>query len=294
VLKRAGVLIAVVSLGVIVPATATAASSDGQFFPCTDTFAKQVATASGFADLAAQSNPNYSNSNFWLATQTVCADFDLDGNDEMAFTLGAMGGNDPWAFFDVPNGRASESVYVFPTISGGRYPNRGLEFVQVEGIPAIRDTRRLFRHGDAHCCPAGGTSIRVVGFIGGSYGVLESSIERAPAPPHRTRLTVGMARSAAVEFLGRKYGEQWYGRYGGRLNCNRKTGFSSRKCYVSFGIGDAIWYGSVGVSLAGRIPNQRFRIRYRIKRLDEYCAVVQHGPPARCIKTERGASHLQA
>ena len=161
--------------------TANAARSDGQFFPCTDAFAKQVAIASGFVEVVnAKTRDHFSNSNFWDATQTVCADFDQDGNDEMVFSLSSMGGTDPWAFFDIPpSGLAPGATYSFPTIQFDRlYPNHRLELVRWEGNPAIRDIRRLFRPRDAHCCPTGGLFIRVIGTIGGGYEVLSSEVTR--------------------------------------------------------------------------------------------------------------------
>jgi hypothetical protein len=274
-------------------ATTGAATSDGTNFPCTDAFAKEVAIASGFAEAAARVNPNYGNPKFWLAMQTVCADFDGDGNEEMVFSLGAMGGTDPWAFFDIPNGRASEATYSFPTIDRhGLYPNHGLELVQVEGRPAIRDKRRLFRPRDGHCCPTGGQLIRVVGFLGDSYSILESDVIRPPGL-HKARLTTGLAKSAAAQFLGRKYGEAWYQRAGGRLICNRRLAFNVRKCEVSFVIGDSGFFGPLRIAFFERGPgDQHAVVRYRITRIDEYCAFVLHKPPRRCTKVDHGTARI--
>jgi hypothetical protein len=285
----ASLLVAVFAVG-----PALGASSEGHPYPCTDSFAKQVAIESGFAERAGSVNPNYENPQFWLATQTICADFDQDGNDEMVFTLGAMGGTDPWAFFDVPGGQSAGSTYSFPTIDEAEnYPNHRLELVRVEGIPAIRDTRRLFKPRDAHCCPTGGELIRVIGFREGGYEVLESSIER-PDGLHKARLAAGAARSAASDFLSRKFEAAWYDRNGGRLNCNRRLAFNVRRCDVAFQIGDSGWFGSVRVGLLERSPqDRRARIRYRIQQLDEYCAFVLHGPRSRCLKTLRGSTVLK-
>jgi hypothetical protein len=162
-MKRAALPVAL-ALAILSPVAAGAATSDGTSFPCTDTFAKQVAIESGFVAAANKVTQNhYDNPRFWEAAQTVCADFDGDGNEEMVTSLASMGGTEPWAFFDVPNGRAVEATYAFPTISGYSgplYANHTLELVRVEGIPAIRDKRRLFRPRDAHCCPTRGTFIR--------------------------------------------------------------------------------------------------------------------------------------
>lgn len=273
--------------------SASGAVSDGEYFPCDDDFAKQVAIASGFADAAGEINPNYEDPRFWRATQAVCADFDQDGNDEMVFALGAMGGTDPWAFFDVSHGRAQGSSFAFPTIDeGARYPNHRLELVRVEGAPAIRDTRRLFRPRDAHCCPTGGQLIRVIGLRDGRYMVLESVIERPPGL-HKARLRAGTARNAAAQFLGRKYEESWYSRAGGHLICNRRLAFNVRRCEVSFVIGDSGFIGPLWIALLERGPgDQHARIRYRINRIDEYCVFVLHRPQRRCIKVDRGTARL--
>lgn len=274
---------------------ASAATSEGHYFPCTDSFAKQVAIASGFAEAASKFTlDHYEDPRYWEAQQTVCADFDQDGNEEMVFSLAAMGGTDPWAFFDVPNGQASASTYSFPTVDASAlYTNHGLELVQVEGIPAIRDQRHLYKHRDSHCCPTGGLFTRIVGFRGGQYQVLESFIQRPPAL-HKARLTSGVARSAVSDFLSRKYGAAWYERNGGRLNCNRRLAFNVRKCAVGFQIGDSGWFGDVRVGLLERSSrDKRARIHYRITQLDEYCAFVLHGPPSRCLKTSHGAATLR-
>jgi len=275
--------------------TARAATSEGHPFPCTDNFAKQVAIASGFAEAASKFTlDHYEDPRYWEVQQTVCADFDQDGNEEMVFSLGAMGGTDPWAFFDVPNGQASAATYSFPTINDpGLYPNHSLELVQVEGVPAIRDKRQLYKPHDAHCCPTGGLYIRVVGFQEGQYRVIESTIQRPPAL-HKARLTVGAARSAVSDFLSRKFGAAWYERNGGRLNCNHRLAFNTRRCDVGFQIGDSSWFGNVRASLLERSSRDRHaRIHYRIQQLDEYCAFVLHKPQARCLKTIRGAANLK-
>lgn len=272
---------------------ASAAMSDGEYFPCDDEFAKQVAIASGFAEAAAEVNPNYEEAQFWKAMQTVCADFDQDGNDEMVFTLGAMGGTDPWAFFDVPHGLAAESSFAFPTIDRDlRYPNHQLELVRIEGIPAIRDTRRLFRRRDAHCCPTGGQLIRVVGLLGDRYSILETTIDR-PRGLHKARLSAGTARNAAAQFLGRRYGEAWYSRAGGRLVCNQRLAFNVRKCEVSFVIGDSGFIGPLRISLLEREPGDQYaRIRYRINRINEYCIFGLHRSPRSCTRVDRGTARL--
>jgi hypothetical protein len=218
-----------------------------------------------------------------------CADFDLDGNDEMVFALGAMGGTDPWAFFDVPNGQAGASTYALPMLyDKGNYPNHALELVWINGIPAIRDKRRLFKPRDAHCCPKGGLLVRIVGFRDGRYQVLDSRTQRPP-PLHKARLTAGEARSAVSAFLKRRYKAAWYDRNGGRLNCNRRLSFNARKCAVAFQIGDSYWFGDVTIGLTQRGPSdKRARINYRITQLNEYCAAVLHGSPAECQKTSRG------
>jgi hypothetical protein len=287
-----GLLSGLIFVAMALSAGAThAATSDGRYFPCADSFAKKVAIESGFAEVAAEFNPAYEDPEYWLAQQTVCADFDLDGNDEIVFTLGAMGGTDPWAFFDVPNGQASASTYSFPTIyDKGNYPNHALELVRVEGAPAIRDKRRLFRPRDAHCCPTGGLVVSIVGFREGRYEVLGSRVQKPP-PLHKVRLTVAEARTAVSAFLERKYEAAWYDRNGGRLNCNRRLSFNTRKCSVAFQIGDSYWFGDVRIGLMQRGPSdKRARIHYRITRLNEYCAAVQHGSPAECQTTSRGSA----
>jgi hypothetical protein len=55
------------------------------FFPCTQDFANRVAIASGFDKRAAGVNSNYRDPRFWGAHPPLCADFDSDGSDEMAF-----------------------------------------------------------------------------------------------------------------------------------------------------------------------------------------------------------------
>jgi hypothetical protein len=291
-----GLLAAALIAGVVLGGanTAHAALSDGQIFPCTDNFAKRVAIASGFAERARESNSNYRDPRFWEATQTVCADFDQDGNDEMVFALSAMGGTNPWAFFDVPNGNAAESFFSFPTVGeGGLYPNHALELVRVDGVPAIRDKRRLFRHRDAHCCPTGGALIRVVGFREGSYTVIDS-FRRRPPGLHKARLSVDAARTAVARFLGRRYGAAWYERAGGRLICNRRLAFNVRKCEIGFVIGDTGYFGPVRIALLERESGDRHaRIRYRISRLNEYCVFALHKPPALCTKVDRGSTQLR-
>ena len=281
------------------PGLASAAQSNGSYFPCTDSFAKEVAIDSGFVTAANRTTQNhYDNPRYWKAAQTVCADFDGDGNDEMVTSLASMGGTEPWAFFDVPLGKAAEATYAFPTISGYSgppYANHTLELVWVEGQPAIRDKRRLFRRRDAHCCPTGGTFVRLVGFSEGSYSVLESETHRAraPAKKHKARVSQGLARSAAATFLGQRYGEAWYNRAGGRLKCNRRLAFNQRKCDISFVIGDTGWVGTVRISYLEQDSTSRWaRAGFRVSRINEYCAFVEHGSRAECVHDEHGRTRF--
>lgn len=189
----------------LLPAGAQAAQDNGHAYPCTKDFAKTVAIDSNFDDLAAQSNPNFSSTQFWVAIQVFCADFDQDGSDEMAIVLGAMGGNSPWAFFDVPDGNSASASYTYPVISGGRYPNHELAVVSPAGKPQIRDTRRLFRKFDAHCCPTGGKQVRTIGYVNGSYQVLSESTTSGSKKP-QTRFCNDPRGSVATNLLARALG----------------------------------------------------------------------------------------
>jgi len=167
----------------VFPNAASAATADGRYYPCNQDFANRVAIASGFDKRAAKVNSNYRDPRFWEAHSPLCADFDSDGSDEMAFPLGAMGGTDPWAIYEVPAGDPSQATYLFPTLAQkGRYPNRGLSLIHLDGVPAIREKRRLFRPKDPHCCPGGGTRFRIIGFEEGRFRVLETYARRPDVP----------------------------------------------------------------------------------------------------------------
>lgn len=273
---------------------AGAATSDGVSYPCTASFAKDVAIASGFVETVnGETEGAFASPRFWAAEQVSCADFDGDGSDEMAFALGSMGGTDPWAFFEIPGGRAPGATFAFPTIEWtGRYPNHALELVAFEGRPAIRDSRRLFRRRDAHCCPTGGTAIRVVGFRDGGYAVLATEVLEPPGL-HPARLSAGSARNAVAQFLGRRYRGAWDGRSGGSLTCFRKLGLNARRCEVVFSIGDISYFGRILVKLFERGPGDRYaRLAFRLTRFNEYCAVLEL-PPRRCIRPEHGRTSVR-
>jgi hypothetical protein len=287
----------VVVLGLLLSLTSSAgaATSEGQSFECSDSFAKQVATASGFVDAVnAKTDDHYADPRFWEPAQTICADFDGDGNEEMVFSLGSMGGSEPWAFFDVPMGRASEATYSFPTIEWHpvRYPNHLLERIQFEGVPAIRDTRQLYRPSDGHCCPTGGRLIRTVGYRDGSYQVLASAAPRPPKRTPRPQLSVGGAKYAAAEFLGRRYEEAWYSRSGAQLKCNRRVAINVRKCDFEFVIGDSGWRGWLRVAVTGYGLKRVARIRYRVIHINEYCLFAEERSFRRCSDPERGQTQL--
>lgn len=162
---------------------AATAGSDGIAFPCTKRFAKQVAIDSDFNGVAGILNPRYSNPRNWTAAQAICADFDEDGNDEMAFSLKTKNGIDPWAFFNVPYGRPGDASYFAMTISNGRhatfhFAEHHLHLVFVAGLPVIQDARQLYRPKDRNCCPSGAWFIRVVGFPNGKYKLFSSGVRR--------------------------------------------------------------------------------------------------------------------
>lgn len=271
---------------------ATAATSDGRYFPCGDNFAKRVAIASGFDRVAARVNTNYRSPRFWIPQQVICADFDQDDNDEMVFSLGAMGGTDPWAFFDLPNGQAGEATYSFPTIAErGLYPNRRLTQVRVGGVPMIRETRRLYGPGDPHCCPKGGEAFRVIGFRRGHYRVIARSTRRPP-PIRRARLSARRASIAIGRFLTVKFQGAWLNRVAGSLNCNRKLSFNVRRCKFSFGIGDSGYSGQARVAHYRRDSRKFARVGYRVQHVNEYCVAVNEGSRNECTSVSRGKKRV--
>lgn len=176
---------------------AEAAQDSGHSFPCTPSFAEKVAVRSGFANRAAKVNTNFSYPQFWTALAPLCADYDADGNTEMVIELGAMGGNSPWAFFDVPNGNPDAAVSRFPTITTtGPYPNHFLRVLHRGGHIDIKDTRRIYRHRAPHCCPTGGRFARIIGYRpGAGYEVIRSSQSASEVGAPRTSRTRQTRRS---------------------------------------------------------------------------------------------------
>jgi hypothetical protein len=177
----------------------------------------------------------------------------------------------------------------------------------------------IYRHRDAICCPSGFKTIsyrwngsrvlhhgkppRAFGEVGPrlhmeGVGRARPKARRAPlrrSQPglHKARLSVGVARSAAFAFLGRKYEEAWYSRNGGRLKCGRRTAFNARKCDIGFQIGDSGWFGTLRIALFRRaFDDRRARIQYRIHQIDEYCFFVLHKTVAECTRTSRGTARL--
>jgi LppP/LprE lipoprotein len=176
----------------------------------------------------------------------------------------------------------------------------------------------IYRHRDAICCPSGFKTIsyswngskvlhrgeppRAFGEVGPQLhmegvGRAQPKARRAPlrSQPglHKARLSVGVARSAASAFLGRKYGEAWYSRNGGRLKCGRRRAFNARKCDIGFQIGDSGWFGTLRIALFRRaFDDRRARIQYRIHQIDEYCFFVLHKSVAECTMTSHGIARL--
>lgn len=115
-----------------------------------------------------------------------------------------------------------------------------------------------------------------------------------PPPPLRKVPFYGReARVAVARFLSRRYGGSWDYRNGGRVTCNRRIAFNARKCKVAFQVGDGFWFGIVNIAALqrGSFENRQVRIRFRINRLNEYCADIS--PRADCVHTERGGTHFQ-
>jgi len=288
---------AVVAIGLVLASGAEAAQSDGHHFPCTQSYAKRVAYGSGFVDRANRVSPSFTDPRYWEPLPPLCADFDGDGSDEMVFSLGSMGSYYPWAFFDLTSQYPGQATYTYPTLSSGRYPNHDLQIVREPGasVPFVQDTRRLFHPRDAHCCPTGGTYVRLIGFINSSYSVLHSVVHRPPRHrgPHPTRLSAGYARYVVATAMRRRFGTVWTGRVGGRIGCGRKASFSVRRCEVAWGIGDAGFFGRVRVALFERGQNiVTARAKYRITMLDEYCAIVLHKPRSKCVRHYRGHARV--
>jgi hypothetical protein len=177
----------------------------------------------------------------------------------------------------------------------------------------------IYRHRDAICCPSGFKTIsyrwngsrvlhhseppRAFGEVGPLLHMEGADRARAKARSaplrrsqqglHKARLSVGVARSAASAFLGRKYGEAWYSRNGGRLRCDRRTAFNARKCDIGFQIGDSGWFGTLRIALFRRaFDDRRARIQYRIHQVDEYCFYVLHKTVAECTRTSHGTARL--
>ncbi len=296
-MRRYVSIFAVIGLAMLAAQTsATAAQTAGHAYPCTQAFAKRVAYGSGFVDRANQVRPSYTNPAYWGTSNPICADFDGDGNDEMVFNLGAMGGFDPWAFFNLPSTVPEESTYVFPTLSQGLYPNHFLELVdRGQFLPLIRDKRALYRRRDAHCCPTAGTQIRYVGFkrSEGAYAVLGTYVNRPDTRLRRSRLSAGAARYDVAVAMRRRFGTVWSERAGGQIRCGRRSSFSVRRCDVAWGIGDAGYFGRVRVASFERARSVIARVRYRITRLDEYCAFVLHRPQRKCVRHYRGHTRVR-
>ena len=219
---------------------ASAAQDNGHSYPCTPAFANQVAEGSRFAALAAHSNPNFRDPRFWEAVDPICQDFDGDGNTRWLSSSARWGGTNPWAFFDVPEGRPDQAIYSFPTISGGTYPNHGLIALDDNEPPLVKDTRQLYRKYDPHCCPTGGRSIRVIGFRGGAYQVLNQYQRPGSHKPqvklcrdgrHRAQsvttraVKCGTARAFASNHALKAKRTGKFDHFFRRYLCNAKAGF---------------------------------------------------------------------
>lgn len=177
----------------------------------------------------------------------------------------------------------------------------------------------IYRHRDAICCPSGfktityrwdGSAIvrggkppRAFGEVGPPLhmeGIGRTQPKARTSPLrhispglHKARLSIGVARSAAAAFLGRKYGEAWYSRNGGRLKCGPRPAFNARKCDIGFQIGDSGWFGTLRIALFRRaFDDRQARIRYRIHQIDEYCFFVLNKTVAECTRTSRGTARL--
>ena len=197
----------------------------------------------------------------------------------MAFPLGAMGGTDPWAIYEVPSGDSSKATYSFPTLAQrGRYPNRGLKLIHLDGVPLIREKRRLFRPKDAHCCPRAGAKFRLIGFENGRYTVIDTYTRRPDLPDLTTWQRCGSKRGRFV--VGHYPGGGWYGLTGAvhvtalRVRCGKAKHFGHR-----------LFFGQSCVYCDAE-DNYHYGDRFRFK---GFRCVVYRGDPQRfhCVRGRR-------
>jgi hypothetical protein len=101
------------------------------------------------------------------------------------------------------------------------------------------------------------------------------------------RLSSRAAERLTARALKRRFGTAYSHGYGHRIQCRRRlspTRISCRK--ISWIIGDGVYFGRSTIWLTkDRFERVHWNYAYRIKRFDEYCALVLEKPRSKCIKT---------
>jgi hypothetical protein len=101
------------------------------------------------------------------------------------------------------------------------------------------------------------------------------------------RLGIPNAKRYSKRALKARFGTSYTAAIKSKLRCHRQWR-TKVKCKTSFGLGDTGFRGSTTPFYYKRGHNWYWKVRYRIKVIDEYCLYVQDRPRSKCIKIRKG------
>ena len=100
-----------------------------------------------------------------------------------------------------------------------------------------------------------------------------------PATSSADSVFLGTHRAAQYMHIGlaRHFGNSFLNAYARRVRCPRRVARGRVDCVMSWVIGDSSYqgYGQIWITYQHHVAHWNYA--YRIRRLDEYCAIVEHG-----------------
>ena len=116
---------------------------------------------------------------------------------------------------------------------------------------------------------------------------LPQAAQSAPAErsQHYSHLTRADARYWMAVAIQRNFGPTWKYAAGRSLKCKKRINRRRVQCTrVQWTIGDMTWFGTGSIWYTGRGKGTQWNYSYRLTRINEYCAFVQHRPKSECLK----------
>jgi hypothetical protein len=97
-----------------------------------------------------------------------------------------------------------------------------------------------------------------------------------------TRNTAGFYMRRA---LGRRFGGNWRAGYSRHTNCTKRIRRSRIVCrQIGWFVGDLVFQGRGAIWLNFKNGNDWWNYSFRIRRINEYCLIVQEAPRSKCVK----------